>query len=80
MIGKKDKKHIKHSMDAVKQLLNETIDTLVETEDLEGIEDFISVVELFTSGRLLKALDAKGFSKEIRELCTKAGIKETMIQ
>lgn len=72
----KERKALKETADAFIEAIKEIVAHCLILEDVDKLGRLVTQVDILQGYNVLKALRDKGFSKEIIELCDKAGKKK----
>jgi len=59
------------------QVLKEEVDSAVILCDVGRLERLTSIVHIHMDSEVIRALREKGFDKDIRELCDRAGVERS---
>jgi len=74
-LDKKTREHLRKTANMFLKSVGEMVDSYILLEDVDGLSGLVSLVDMYSGWRVLKALRDKGFEKEITALCDKAGQK-----
>jgi len=69
----KERKALKETADRFLETIKEIINHCLITEDIDELGRLVTQIDILQGYEVLKVLRDKGFSKEITELCDKAG-------
>lgn len=72
-LNPEEKKHLEKVAKGFLKSVEEEVDSCLLLEDLDRLGALVSQVDIVLGYQVLKNLRDKGFSKEITELCDKAG-------
>jgi len=69
----KQRKELRKVADKFLRVIREEVDSAVLLYDIGRLERLTNIVYIHMDSEVVRALREKGFDKEIRELCDKAG-------
>ena len=72
-LTEKERKALEETADKLLRVVKEMVTLCLWTEDVDKLGRLVTQVHVLQGYEVLKVLRDKGFSKEITELCDKAG-------
>lgn len=72
-LSKRDKSHLNRVANEFLKAIHEEVSNCLLLEDVDRLGLLVSQVDIILGFEVIKTLKDKGFSKEITELCDKAG-------
>jgi DNA repair protein RadC len=69
----KVRQKLREAGDDILSLTEEIIDICILTGDADALDDFLTVLHIFSAYGLVKSIKDQGFGKEFKEFCDKVG-------
>ena len=79
-LPRKTKKMLETTAKKFLNVMNEKVETYLLLEDIDALDRLIAQMDILGGYEVMKTLRDKGMSKEITELCDKAGRNSSLNQ